>query len=156
MNTAYVFLPLTSEIPLCGHATLSSAHIMFETGIVKKDETITFSSKAGILKIRYSDGWIIMNFPAYDLVAAEVPQDLCNYNVITPLEYYRCQLLSQVFPGQVYAFTENIAIRTGKIDILKYTKSILAFSKRLYRFNSILVNKNNLAGLNIPDIFGIN
>jgi PhzF family phenazine biosynthesis protein len=83
------FFTPTSEVPLCGHATLASAHIMFETNIIKKNETITFSSKAGILKTRYSDGWIIMNFPAYDLVAAEIPQDLCNYNVITPLEYYR-------------------------------------------------------------------
>ena len=33
----------TSEIPLCGHATLSSAHIMFSTGMVGKNETIIFS-----------------------------------------------------------------------------------------------------------------
>ena len=83
------FFTPVSEIPLCGHATLSSAHIMFETGIVKKNDTIAFSSKAGILKIRHSNGWVIMNFPAYELVKAEIPQDLCNYNVITPVEYYR-------------------------------------------------------------------
>jgi len=82
------FFTPTSEIPLCGHATLSSAHIMFETGIVKKNETITFSSKAGILKIHYSEGWVVMNFPAYDLTPAQIPQDLCNYIVITPVEYY--------------------------------------------------------------------
>jgi PhzF family phenazine biosynthesis protein len=83
------FFTPVSEIPLCGHATLSSAHIIFETGIVEKNKTIIFSSKAGILKIRYADGWVIMNFPVYGLMAAEVPQDLCNYNVITPVEYYR-------------------------------------------------------------------
>ncbi len=82
------FFTPASEIPLCGHATLSSAHIMFETNIVKKNKPIAFYSKAGILNIRYADGWVIMNFPAYDLVAAEIPQDLCNYNVITPVEYY--------------------------------------------------------------------
>lgn len=83
------FFTPESEIPLCGHATLSSAHIMFETNIVGKNDTITFSSKAGILKIHYSDSLVIMNFPAYDLVAAEIPLDLRNYNVITPVEYYR-------------------------------------------------------------------
>jgi PhzF family phenazine biosynthesis protein len=83
------FFSPESEIPLCGHATLSSAHIMFETGIVKKNDEITFSSKAGILKIRSSDGWVVMNFPAYDLEKAQIPQDLCNYIVITPVEYYR-------------------------------------------------------------------
>ena len=83
------FFTPESEITLCGHATLSSAHIMFETGIVKKDEVITFSSKAGILKIRFLDGWVVMNFPAYDLKQAQIPQDICNYIVITPLEFYR-------------------------------------------------------------------
>lgn len=83
------FFTPTSEIPLCGHATLSSAHIMFETGIVKRNEVITFASRAGILKTRYSDGWVVMNFPAYDLVPAEIPPDICNYIVITPQEFYR-------------------------------------------------------------------
>jgi PhzF family phenazine biosynthesis protein len=83
------FFTPVSEIPLCGHATLSSAHIMFETNMVDKSNTFTFSSKAGILKIRYSEGRVIMNFPAYELVQAEIPQDLCNYNVITPVEFYR-------------------------------------------------------------------
>ena len=83
------FFTPAAEIPLCGHATLSSAHIMFETGVVHKNETIRFSSGAGILKIRWSDGWIVMNFPAYDLEKAQIPQDLSNYIVITPAEYYR-------------------------------------------------------------------
>jgi PhzF family phenazine biosynthesis protein len=87
-NNIRFFTP-ESEIPLCGHATLSSAHIMFETGIVGKDEIITFSSKAGILKIRYLEGWVVMNFPVYDLEQSEIPQDLCNYIVITPVEFYR-------------------------------------------------------------------
>ena len=37
------------EVDLCGHATLSSAHIMFETGIVPKDKTISFKAKASDL-----------------------------------------------------------------------------------------------------------
>jgi PhzF family phenazine biosynthesis protein len=77
-----------SEVPLCGHATLASAHIMFETGIINKKETITFSSKAGILKTSYADGWIFMNFPAYDIEKEHIPEDLCYNIVITPLEYY--------------------------------------------------------------------
>jgi len=82
------FFTPESEVPLCGHATLSSAHIMFETGLVKRERVITFSSKAGILKTRYSDGWVIMNFPVYDLKQAQVPEDICNYIVIKPVEFY--------------------------------------------------------------------
>jgi PhzF family phenazine biosynthesis protein len=82
------FFTPRSEIPLCGHATLSSAHLMFETGIVRKNEIITFSSKAGILKIRFLEGWVVMNFPSYNLNPAQVPQDICNYIGITPQEFY--------------------------------------------------------------------
>jgi len=83
------FFTPAAEIPLCGHATLSSAHIMFETGLVQKNKTILFSSGAGILKVRWSYGWIVMNFPAYDLEQAPIPLDLSNYLEITPEEYYR-------------------------------------------------------------------
>jgi PhzF family phenazine biosynthesis protein len=82
------FFTPESEVPLCGHATLSSAHIMFETGIVKKDGFITFSSNAGILRTHYSDGWVIMNFPVYDLRQVPIPEDIRNYITITPVEFY--------------------------------------------------------------------
>lgn len=40
------------EVPLCGHATLASAHILFEEGIAKTGEEIIFNAKGGKLKIR--------------------------------------------------------------------------------------------------------
>jgi PhzF family phenazine biosynthesis protein len=82
------FFTPESEIQLCGHATLSSAHIMYETGIVKRNDEITYSSKAGILKIHYSDGWIIMNFPSYELYPVPIPPDIAGYIGIRPVELY--------------------------------------------------------------------
>ncbi|MBN2667304.1 MAG: PhzF family phenazine biosynthesis isomerase [Bacteroidales bacterium] len=78
-----------SEIPLCGHATLSSAHIMFSTGMAGKNETIIFSSLAGMLEVRLADEWITMNFPSYGLVQADIPEDLSRYIGITPKEFHR-------------------------------------------------------------------
>lgn len=83
------FFTPESEVPLCGHATLSSAHIIFDTGIVDKNEVINFYSKAGILKIRYSDGWVIMNFPSYGLIRHNIPEDIRNYIGIHPVEFYK-------------------------------------------------------------------
>jgi len=83
------FFTPESEVPLCGHATLSSAHIMFERGIARRDDEIHFSSKAGKLKVRYSDGWIIMNFPSYRLSQVPVPDDIAKYTGIIPEELYR-------------------------------------------------------------------
>lgn len=78
-----------SEIPLCGHATLSSAHILFETGIVREDKTIYFDSPAGDLSVRKSGNWIIMNFPAYQVEQVQIPAVAEKLLGIKPAELYR-------------------------------------------------------------------
>jgi PhzF family phenazine biosynthesis protein len=85
------FFTPESEIPLCGHATLSSAHIMFETGLAAKNTEINFSSKAGLLKVAYSDGLIVMNFPVYDVKPAPVPSDIGKYLGMGPTEFFRTE-----------------------------------------------------------------
>jgi PhzF family phenazine biosynthesis protein len=61
------FFTPEAEMKLCGHATLSASHILYETGKVKNTEEIKFSSKAGELIINKKDDWIKMNFPLYPL-----------------------------------------------------------------------------------------
>jgi PhzF family phenazine biosynthesis protein len=51
------------EVPLCGHATLASAHILFQKGIVDPGNTIILNAKVGKLEIRKEGDWIVMNFP---------------------------------------------------------------------------------------------
>lgn len=59
------------EIPLCGHATLASAKVMFtNTG----QNQIHFITREHIdLLIKISGDEIIMEFPVYDTVAANAP-----------------------------------------------------------------------------------
>jgi PhzF family phenazine biosynthesis protein len=78
-----------AEIPLCGHATLSASHIIYETGIARADEKIRFSSKAGELLIKKDEDWITMNFPAYYLDKMEITDDFESLTAIRPLELYR-------------------------------------------------------------------
>jgi len=54
------------EVDLCGHATLGSAHALWDTGRVPRDRAITFhTQKVGELHCSISDGgWIKMDFPA--------------------------------------------------------------------------------------------
>jgi PhzF family phenazine biosynthesis protein len=82
------FTPV-SEIPLCGHATLSSAHIMYETGIATPDQEIVFGSKGGILNIRAVGGWIVMNFPAYQSYPAQIPPETEKLIGVSPAGLYR-------------------------------------------------------------------
>jgi PhzF family phenazine biosynthesis protein len=83
------FFTPENEMPLCGHATLSSAHIMFETGAVGRDETILFNSKAGKLNVKFSDSWIIMDFPAYPLEPVPIPDEIGKIIGTRPVELYR-------------------------------------------------------------------
>jgi PhzF family phenazine biosynthesis protein len=53
----------TVEIDLCGHATLASAHCLFEDGV---SEPIRFATRSGILTVgRRADGALAMDFPAW-------------------------------------------------------------------------------------------
>jgi len=61
------FFTPEAEMKLCGHATLSASHILYEAGIVATNEKIKFSSKAGDLIIVKDEDWIKMNFPVYPL-----------------------------------------------------------------------------------------
>ena len=52
------------EVDLCGHATLASAHVLWESG--KLDPTIParFHTRSGLLACKRKDDWILMDFPA--------------------------------------------------------------------------------------------
>ena len=54
----------TFEIDLCGHATLASAHVLWnERGFTKPE--IIFQSKSGLLKVRReADGQLVLDFPS--------------------------------------------------------------------------------------------
>jgi PhzF family phenazine biosynthesis protein len=53
----------TVEVDLCGHATLASAHCLFEDGV---PAPIRFASRSGVLTVsRRPDGMLAMDFPAW-------------------------------------------------------------------------------------------
>jgi PhzF family phenazine biosynthesis protein len=78
-----------AEIHLCGHATLSASHILYETGIANRNEKIIFQSKAGELVIYISVSWITMNFPAYPFEKIAIPSEFKELTGITPVELYK-------------------------------------------------------------------
>ena len=61
------------EVELCGHGTLSAAHILWETGTVPAGEFIRFSTLSGLLGARKVVDVIELDFPAGDLTPAELP-----------------------------------------------------------------------------------
>ena len=57
------FTPLM-EVDLCGHATLASAHVLWEQGHLNAAETASFQTRSGELTAKKRGDWIEMNFPA--------------------------------------------------------------------------------------------
>ena len=53
-----------AEVDLCGHATLATAHVLFEDEHASTDEAVRFQTRSGRLTARSSGGWIEMDFPA--------------------------------------------------------------------------------------------
>ena len=56
------FTPST-EVPLCGHATLAAAFILWNEGAVAQSESIVFYAKGGTLKLKKEKDSIQMDFP---------------------------------------------------------------------------------------------
>jgi PhzF family phenazine biosynthesis protein len=78
------------EVPLCGHATLSASHILYETNLANDGEELLLLAKAGVLKIRKSGSWITMNFPSYKINQSTIPVDFEKVIGVRPLEFYKC------------------------------------------------------------------
>ncbi len=65
------------EVSLCGHATLSSAHILWEQGYLDKQTDARFHTLSGLLTARLTDGgWIVLDFPAKSMELAATPEGL--------------------------------------------------------------------------------
>jgi len=66
----------TVEVPLCGHATLSGAHVLWEEKLAPSDEPIALHSRSGPLSARRESGWICLDFPALPVEPAAPPAGL--------------------------------------------------------------------------------
>ncbi len=66
------------EVDLCGHATLASAHALWERGDLKPTAQARFYTKSGILTAERKGDWIEMDFPAKPEESAAEPEGLAQ------------------------------------------------------------------------------
>ncbi len=64
------------EVPLCGHATLASAHVLWSEGHLSPDEAARFHTKSGLLIAKQQGDWIELDFPVNRSEAASAPPEL--------------------------------------------------------------------------------
>jgi hypothetical protein len=67
----------TTEVDLCGHATLAAAHRLWQGGGLAAGEEARFHTRSGLLTARRGgDGWIELDFPALPPQPAAAPPGL--------------------------------------------------------------------------------
>jgi PhzF family phenazine biosynthesis protein len=73
-----------AEVELCGHATLASAHLLWEAGHLKPDEQARFHTLSGLLTAKRAGDWIELDFPATPAEATTPPDELVNALGVEP------------------------------------------------------------------------
>ncbi|HYG28159.1 MAG TPA: PhzF family phenazine biosynthesis protein [Caulobacteraceae bacterium] len=106
------------EVPLCGHATLASAHALFaELGV--EAEAITFDTASGPLTVRRAGELYEMDFPASIPHRIPPPEGLVEALGVEPKEVWAAQFL-------ICVLDDEAAVRAVKPDLgrLKEISSI--------------------------------
>ena len=111
------FTPVT-EVDLCGHATLASAHVLFEHSGYQGD-TIVFNSKSGPLTVTKKTPHIILDFPLDYFLETEMPDKLQASVRSKPNEVY----IGKTDYLLVYEFEEMIRRMTPDFGLMKEVRS---------------------------------
>jgi PhzF family phenazine biosynthesis protein len=71
------------EVPLCGHATLATAHVLLNE--LGQDAPLRFQTLSGVLEVdRKEDGWLRMDFPADAPEPADPPPGMLEALGLAP------------------------------------------------------------------------
>ncbi len=65
----------TSEVDLCGHATLATAHVLWEEGHIPAGAVPRFETRSGVLSARRGPDGIELDFPAEPLISEVTSAD---------------------------------------------------------------------------------
>lgn len=75
------------EVPLCGHATLAAAHVLFEAGGYAGEQVFFDTRQSGRLSVRrLPDGQLELDFPSSPVRPVAVTEDICAALGARPLE----------------------------------------------------------------------
>lgn len=104
------FTPV-AEVDLCGHATLASAHVLFEE-LGYAEEAIEFATRSGRLVVGRQDGLLVMDFPAQPPAPCAAPPALLDGLGHPPREVLAAD-------DYVVIFDDEAVVRTLAPDLAK-------------------------------------
>src|SRR6266516_4065068 len=85
-NSGYrlrLFTPAV-EVALCAHATLASAHVLWQEGHLAAGAAARFHTQSGLLTAEQRGDWIELDLPATAAVPTPPPAGLCEALGVTP------------------------------------------------------------------------
>lgn len=77
------------EVDLCGHATLASAHLLWQKRQLEPSAIVRFRTRSGVLTARRDGEWITLDFPATRPEPCTPPPDLLESLGTGPAEVQR-------------------------------------------------------------------
>ena len=100
----------TFEIDLCGHATLATAHLIFEV-LGSEERVLDFRTKSGLLTVERDGGRLVLDFPSRPAMVCEAPPGLIAAIGHEPREILRARDYMLVYESEedVLAITPNFA-----------------------------------------------
>jgi len=115
----------TTEIGLCGHATLGTSHILWQKKILKDTQEAYFNSQSGPLKVRKKDEWIEMDFPFFTSRKATAPAELLDILNIKPI------YVAEVFDRYLFEVSteKEVKLIAPDFEKLRHFKKVLVTSK---------------------------
>src|SRR5262245_61827347 len=121
---------VTRELELCGHGTLASAHVLYETGRVAPGVPIRFDTRGGRLTATRRDGWIALDFPATPPEDTQPPAGLLEALGLEPRDVAsvgrsRFDLLVESNSEEIVARLKPDFTRLGAID----TRGVMVTSR---------------------------
>ena len=96
------------EVDLCGHATLATAYVLFDSLGYKRDK-IEFDSRSGLLLVTKDNERIVLDFPAQPPVLCDIPKEIGKAFDIGPIECLKSE-------DYIVVFEREIDIESAKPD----------------------------------------
>lgn len=109
----------TMEVDLCGHATLASAKVLFETRPELRQRPIVFFTRSGELRAGWKEGMVELDFPV------KSPEPLMIEKEIAPLLGF--QPIEAAFSGNYFLFEaeDEQTVRSAQPDFVGLAKSTM-------------------------------
>lgn len=131
----------TTEVALCGHATLAAAHVLWRE-LGNESRWLTFDTASGPLTVeRFGEGYE-MDFPADPLTRVETPSGLAEALGAEPAEVWASRYLIAVMK-------DAETVRTLKPD----TQALLAFGDGAMERGQVIVAAISASGTDVVDRF---